>query len=434
MTLTVLVLALVVMVALLASGFYSGAETAVISSDKARLRSEAERGNRQAQFAQGLLERSEDLMSATLVGNNIANIAATSFATLLVSRFVSPNWESAVTTLIMTPLVLIVGEIIPKSLGRAQATAMTLRVAGLLRTSQWLFRPVILLVGRIADATLTLVGIAPSPQSPYVSREELMAMAQLGEEHGILVSDERRMIHSILELRDRPVYTVMVPLVDMASLPIGATAADLAALAARRGFSRFPVYQGRVDNIVGVVRTLDVLNAVPPGDRAERPIEPFVRREVSYVPETKAVGELLHQLRYSEVPMAIVVDEHGGVVGLATTEDLVEEIVGRIRDPRHDQPRVVARSQAVFECDGKMEIDELVERTGVPVHKEGFETVGGLLMKLTGRIPQTGEEVEFGPFRVEILDAGPRRVKRARFVRAALAPGGTDRPESDTPQ
>lgn len=339
MTLAMALLLLLVALCLVAEGFFSGTETALISSDKAQLRSEAGRGNRRAALAQRLLEKPEALLSTTLVGTNVAVVAATSLATLIVTHYAGPKWESLITTLVMSPLILVFGEIVPKSLARAHATAMTLRVAPALAAIQRVLRPVVVVVNRITGAALALLGTKPGGRSPYVTREELMAMAQLGEQHGLLVSDDRRMIQSILELRDRPVSTVMVPLTETASLPLDASAADVEELAARRAFSRFAVYEGRVDNIVGVVRTLDVLNAVAPDERAGRPIAPFVRREVTYVPGTKAVGDLLRQLRYAPVPMAIVVDEHGVVVGLATDEDLVEEIVGRIRDTRHEPPR-----------------------------------------------------------------------------------------------
>jgi len=226
------------------------------------------------------------------------------------------------------------------------------------------------------------------------------------------------MIESVLELRDRPVSSVMVPLVNIASVPLGATVADLEREAARRPFSRFPVHEGRVDNIVGIVSTVDVLRAEALGDPAATPIEPFVQREVAYVPETKPVGELLRELRYSSAPMAFVVEEHGGVVGLATVTDLVEEVVGRIRDARLEGPAdLIARGSRVFECDGDMDVTELAELTGLAIRKEGFETVGGLVMKLTGHIPQAGDSVDFGPFRVEVLEASSRRVQRLRFTR-----------------
>ena len=406
------VLVIVLIIACLAvEGFFSGSETAIISADRTSLRARARRGDPRAAIAHQLLEHSERLLSTTLVGTNLAVVVGTSLATWLASHYVGPEWESVVTTAVMSPLILVFGEILPKSLGRANALGMTLRVARALRLAQRVMGPVVVAVGWVADAVLRPFGRGETERSPYVGREELKALAEVGAEHGALLSEEKRMIQSVLELNERPVETVMVPLVEMVALPLEATVADLEEATARSGFSRFPVYEGRVDNVVGIVRVVDALKA-DLGPQA--PIEPLVHRDVAYVPETKPVGELLAELRYSRVPMAIVVEEHGGVVGLVTLEDLVEEVIGHIRDER-EEAQLLRLEASFFECEASMEIDELVRLTGLPVRKEGFETVGGLLMKLTGRIPQRGETVVFGPYRIEVLDATPRQVRRVRF-------------------
>lgn len=425
MTLLVPLLIAAVLACLLCEAFFSGTETALISADRAQLRASARRGDARAALAERLLERAEALLSTTLVGTNLAVVTATALATVVVGHYVAPSRENLVTTLVLSPLILVFGEIVPKSIGRAYADRATRRLAGPLRLIQRALSPIVQGASRLAEAALAVLGSRATGQSPYVTREELMAMAELGERHGLLVSDERRMIHSILELRERPVSTVMVPLVDVAAIPLGASVADLEELAAHTGFSRFPVYEARVDNVVGMVSTLDVLHAVPEAGRGTARLAPFVRRDVTYVPETKAVGDLLQELRTGPMPTAVVVDERGGVVGLVTTDDLVEEIVGRIRDVRHDGPGdAVATSRAAFECDGRMEIDELIERTGEPIAKEGFETVAGLVVKVAGRIPQAGDEIELGPFRIEVLEADARRIARLRVVR--IHPNRTD--------
>jgi CBS domain containing-hemolysin-like protein len=278
--------------------------------------------------------------------------------------------------------------------------------------------PVVVAAGRLAEAGLALLGSRPTGHSPFVTREELKALADIGAEHGVVDADEGRMIRSVLELHERPVAAVMVPLVDMASLDAAASVAALEALAGETGFARFPVHEGRVDNVVGIVSLADVLQAGAPDDPAAAPIAPFVRRGVTYVPETKSVGDLLRELRYSDMPMAIVVDEHGGVTGLATAEDLVAEIIGRIRDERHDDHGAVAADDgAVVECDGRMDIEELLDLTGLELDHRGFETVAGLVIQLTGRIPEAGETLDLGAWRVEVLEATPRRVERLRFTR-----------------
>jgi len=422
MTLPVLiVLGACVLVCLVLEAFFSGSETAIISADRAQLRSAARDGDHRASLAGRLLDRAETLLSTTLVGTNLAVVTGTSLATLVVADLVG-RWELRIepgtaTTLVMTPLILVFGEILPKSIARGNSHAMTLRLAAPLSWAQRAMRPLVALASRLTETALSLAGSKPTDESPYVSREELKALADIGEEHGLLVSDERRMIQSILELRERPVSTVTVPLIDVATLEATATVAELEDLAAQTGYSRFPVHAERVDNVVGTVALTDVLRAGSVDDAAAS-IGPFVREGVTFVPETKSVGELLRELRYSETPMAIVVDEHGGVVGLATAEDLVAEIIGRVRDERHPEPdAVTAEDGSTFECDGKMDIDELVERTGIELTHGGFETVAGLILTHTGRIPQAGETVDLGDWRAEILDASPRHIRRLRFVR-----------------
>ncbi|HUT35347.1 MAG TPA: hemolysin family protein [Planctomycetota bacterium] len=415
---------LLVVLCLLIEGFFSGSETALISADKAQLRAASRRGDRRAGFVVGLLDRSEALLSTTLVGTNLAVVASTSLATVFLAHWGVPHqWESTVTTAVMAPLILVFGEIVPKSIARAAANAIALRVAGPLRVAQRIMHPVVVVVSRIAEALLALVGVRPTEDSPYVTREELKLLAEMGEEHGVIVTEERRMIQSVLALRERPVASAMVPLVNVVSLPLDATVAQLDEVAARTGFSRFPVYEGRVDNVVGIVSVVDVLRSDLPAEPAATPIAPLVRRDITYVPETKPLAELLRELRYSPVPMAIVVEEYGGVVGLATSADLVEEIIGDIRDERlgGGGGNLIARGSDTFECDGTTDVDELAELTGLAIRKEGFETVAGLVTHLAGRIPKVGERISFGPFRIEVLDANPRHVKRLRFTRTRKA-------------
>lgn len=423
MTTTVLILLGVCVLGCVASSaFFAGSETAIISADRAQLRSAQRRGDRRAADAQRLLDREETLLSTILVGTNLSHVTATSLATLVLAELVQawriPLDEGPMTILVMTPLILLFGEIVPKALARGKADRLTLLIAGPLRVSQRLMHPLVVASSWLTERVLLPLGRKPTGDSPYVTREELVALAEIGEAQGVLDVQERAMIQSVLELRDRPVATVMVPLIDIASVEIGATAAELEALAARAGYSRFPVHEDRVDNIIGIVSLADVLQATDVADPETAPLAPFVRRGVTYVPETKSVGDLLRELRYSHTPMAIVVDEHGGVVGLATSEDLVEEIVGRIRDIRLDRPRpVAAEDGSVFECDGKTDVEELLERTGLQAEHQGFETAAGLIIKHTGRIPQAGETIDLGTHRVEILHATPRRITRLRFIR-----------------
>lgn len=412
-----------VVVCLLAEAFFSGSETAIISADKAKLRAAALDGDPRARLAVRMIEQTERVIGTTLVGTNFAVSAGSILATLVVGLHMQEKqWQSLATTLIMTPLILIVGEILPKSICRASAYAITLHVVRPLRAAQRLMLPVVLFVNHVANLLLRLTGGKKSNGQPSLSREELVVLAELGQEQGTIAPQERRMIKSLLELNERPLSTAMAPLVHVVGIDINATPDDVKATAARTGYARFPVYSGRIDNIVGVVALVDILSAEASSHGEPSPpqatLEPFVQRDVTFVPETIPIATLLRDLQQSATPMVIAVDEHGGVAGLATREDIVEEIVGDIHDERdRAAPRLAVHGEDTFECDGKLEVDELNERLGLAIEKEGFETVAGLVMKLAGKIPQAQEAFDYGNLRVEILEADARRVRRVRFVK-----------------
>jgi len=424
-----IVLLIVIGICVLAAGFFSGSETAIISADQARLHGAALEGDHRASLAEQLLERVEGIIGATLVGTNLAIATSTSLATVLVAEYVPPKWESLATTLIMTPLILVVGEIVPKSICRASADQITLYVA---RPLQWVERimlPVVWLVSKIADALLLVTGGGKADTQRSLSRQELVVLAELGQEQGTIDAQERRMLQSLLELNERPVSSAMAPFVDMTAVDINSTTQDVRDLAARTGYARFPVYQDRIDNIVGLVALVDILAAEtedrttdPWGD----PIAPFIQGPVTFVPETMPIGILLRDLQQNETPMVIAVDEHGGIAGLVTREDIVEEIVGDIHDERDGERKGLSiHGVHTFECDGKLEIDDLNERLGLDIKKEGFETVAGLVMKVAGRIPQAGDTFTHGKLRIEVLEAERRRVRRVRFVRSGSEAGDT---------
>ena len=326
---------LLIITFLLLEGFFSGSETAIISANQAKLRLSASKGDRRAKLALKLLGKSEQLLATTLVGTNIAVVSGTTFATLLIARYFSPHWdESLLATLIMTPLILIFAELIPKRVCRARADTITLHIARPLHVFQRLFYVVISSASRITRMLLWLIPTRPRTAAIDVSREELKALAQIGEEHGLLDPQTRRMIHSVFDLGDRLVSTVMIPLSGVASVPLNATVEQVERLAQRVGYSRFPVYQDRRDNIVGIVNLTDILySSAGPGT----PIESFVRREFTRVSPNKSVGTLLTEFRYSQIPMAIVVDKAGRAIGSLSPQDLLEEIVGSIRDERSAQ-------------------------------------------------------------------------------------------------
>ena len=413
-----------VFVLLAVAGVFSGMETVFTSASYTFLQKRAREGDERAQLAQSILQRSERFLGTTLVGTNLAIVSATTLTHLLLGRLhPPPHWQSFINALLVTPLVLVVGEFLPKSLGRAYADKLSLRLAHLLRTAIWILWPAVTITESLASLLARVTGTATdSGPDTYVTREDLRAVAELALEQGLVPGTTGSMLCTVFELNSKPVSAVMVPLVDVASVPLNARVQDVEALSSRTGFSRFPVYDNRIDDVVGIVDLRELLYAMTPptadaaGSDPDTTVAGFVHSGIVYVPKTKPVGTLLHELRYQKTPMAVVVDEHGGVVGILTIEDLIEEVVGEIHDER-DRPgqKVQKIADSVHECDGKLEIQALTEQLPLTVDAKGFETVAGLVLWIAGRIPAEGERFRYGEYEIEVLEVTRRRVARVRF-------------------
>jgi CBS domain containing-hemolysin-like protein len=387
------------------------------------IRRRAGAGEAAAILVQGVLDRVETFLGTTLVGTNLALISATSLADSLVSRYDwAHEYAGLLNVLFMTPLVLVVGELLPKSIGRARSEQVSLLAVRPLLFAYWLLSPLVLVVSWLSGLCAGLFGRGDARRSVYVTREDLAAMAALAAEEGLVEGASGTMLQTVFELDKRPVSGVMVPLVSVRSLALAATVEDLEQLAMHSGHSRFPVHARRVDDVVGIVDLRRVLYEIADQDdpvlRRRLSIEPFVDRDLLFVPETKSVGSLLHELRVQPQPMAAVVDEHGGVVGIVTVEDLIEEVVGEIQDERDRESHDVTRiDDSAFECDGKLAVRDLSEHLGVEIPPDGFETVGGWIMKTAGHIPTAGESFDANGYEVQVVAMDRRRVSRVRFRR-----------------
>ena len=406
----------------LLEAFFSGSETAITSMNKALLRDRAGAGDGRARLVERLFRRTERFLGTTLVGTNLAVVTSTTLAELLISRWCPPGWESVANTLVMTPVILLAGEMLPKSIARAYADRVALIVARPLRVAQWFLLPLVWAAGRLAGLIADRVGTPdPSHRTGFITRDDLRAMAEIAAEDGLVDETAGAMLGALFDLDRRSVSTIMTPLVDVQSISLDATVAEVEALSVRTGLSRFPVYRNRVDDIAGVIDLREVLcSESTSGDRSVRP---FVRTDVAFVPENKSAGSLLHELQYQPLPMAIVVDEHGGVVGVVTVEDLVEEIVGEIHDERDRPDKGLTQiGETVYECEGRTEVRELREQLGIEFEPGGFQTAAGLVLKLAGRIPKPGETFRIDGFEIEVLELAGRRISRLRFRRVEDRP------------
>ena len=408
------------------SAFYSGSETATVSLDRLRIYQLAEKGDKKAQIVKKLVDTPEKTLGMTLVGTNIANVVASQMGLLFVIAVlqVSPITQTIVTslrtneqaaaTLISTALILVFGELLPKTIFRVNANSLALRYAVPLRMSNIVLRPI---VNGITHLTSFLVQIGErraAPASPDVQRDELRLLASMGEQSGAILEDQRRMIHSVLNLHNRTVEQVMVPLVDIVAVERDMDVDSFLETAAEAGFSRIPVYEGQVNNIVGIVHLLDVIYA----DDNSQELASFIRSDLQFVPASKPTNVLLKEIQQSHHTMVIVVDEYGGVVGLSTVEDLVEEIVGELSDERdqQDEPETLhVISSRQLECDGRTEIGVLSDQYGVPIPIGDYETVAGYILDRTGNIPKPGDRIETSELSFTISDADSRRIRKVRI-------------------
>ena len=408
------------------SAFYSGAETASVSLDRLKMYQLADQGDRRAQIIKKLVETPEKTLRMTLVGTNIANVLASQMGLLFViallqmstiaQTIVAKLWtnEQTAATLISTALILVFGELLPKTISRGKADSLSLRYAVPLRMSNIILRPVVHAMTYLTNF-LVQIGERRAPTaSPDAQRDELRLLASMGEQSGGILEDQRRMIHSVLNLHNRTVEQVMVPLVDIVAVEKDIDVDTFLEIAAEAGFSRIPVYEGQVNNIIGIVHLLDIIYS---NDNSQK-LESFIRPDLQFVPTSKSTNVLLKEIQQSHHTMVFVVDEYGGIVGLSTVEDLVEEIVGELSDERdqRDEPEMLhVISPRLLECDGRTEIGVLSNQYSVPIPPGDYETVAGYILDRTGTIPKPGDKLDTDGLAITISDADARRIRKVRI-------------------
>ena len=421
-------LVLAVLVCLVFSAFYSGSETALVSVNKIRINQLVESNDAKAKIVHRLVESPDKMLALTLVGTNLANVLISQFGDRLTAK-VLPNAENLhglIAIISVTSLLLIFGEILPKTIFRVKADNLALRYAYPLRISELVLAPLIFLVQTLTKLIVRIVDRGANAPSPDAQREELRLLATMGERTGNLLTDQRRMIHSLLNLQDRTVAQVMVPLVDIVAIEKHTKCEDFLQIAADSGFSRIPVYEEQIYNIVGIINLLDVIyndvesetasNSHEKSGALPETVEPFIRT-VLHVPESKNINALLKEIQHTRHTMVFAVDEYGGTVGLVTIEDLVEEIVGEFADERDEPDLIRLIAPHILECDARTEVHLLEEHYGLPIPEGDYETVAGYILDRTGTIPETGTELNLADSIITVTDADERAIRKVRIRR-----------------
>lgn len=419
------------------NAFFAAAEMALVSVRRTRIKQLVEEGSARARTVLTLLEHPTGFMSTIQIGVTMVGFLASAFtavnisglaASWLVSLGLAPSTANAIAvvviTIILSLFTIVFGEIAPKSLAMQHSEKLALAVAEPVKLLSLIALPAVKVVSWLSDLAVRPFGAHARFSSQILTQEELKMLVEAGEEEGVIEEEEKEMIHSIFDFTDTVARQVMVPRTDMDAAPVTSSLEELLDVITASGHSRIPIYEENVDNIVGVVHAKDLLPVL----RTDKQLFDMrsVMREAYFIPETKDVDELLADFKLGKVQMAIVRDEYGGTAGLVTVEDLLEEIVGEIRDEYDmEEPLIDVVDEDHATVSARMSIDDLNEQMEIDIpESEEFETIGGFVFDLFGRQPVQGEMISWSnlDFVVSALDGG--RINRIEVTR-------TDRPKED---
>lgn len=389
---------------LILSAFFSSAETALTTSNKIRLRTMADDGNKRAKKVLEITDDSGKMLSAILIGNNIVNISASSIATALAMR-VFGSAGAGIATGILTLLILIFGEISPKTIATIYADDISLAYAGIISLLMKVMTPAIYLINKLSMGFLILIRVNADNAKNSMTEDELRIIVDVSHEEGVIEREEREMINNVFDFGDAQAKEVMVPRIDMIFADVNSSYQQLIETFREDKFTRLPVYEGSTDNVIGIINMKDLLLYV---DKDTFSIRDILRRPY-YTYEHKSTAELLIEMRKSSINIAIVLDEYGATAGLITLEDLLEEIVGEIRDEydMDEEDSIQKISNQEYMIQGSMNLEDLCSLLKLDWSSENYDSIGGYMIGLLDHLPEAGESVttpEHIYLRVEDMD------------------------------
>lgn len=395
------------------SAFFSASETALMSLSKIRIVHLFESGVKVAGVITRLRENPSKLLGTILVGNNAVNIAATSIGTVLAIEYFG-DAGVGIATGIMTVLVLIFGEITPKTLAAQNSEKVSLIVARPISFLTYLLSPIVFFFTKIAGLFTRLLGGKSNANLPTITEDELKTMVNLSEEEGVIKGHEKTMICNVFDFDDQLIKDVMIQRTDIVAINMNATYDEIMNLIKTEQYSRYPIYNKRIDNIVGILNVKELVfyrNSEEVFD-----IKKFMKKPY-YTFEYLKTSELFHEMKKRRTHMAVVIDEYGGTAGIITIEDLLEEIVGDISDEYDTQTKEIETiREGEYVVDGSTRIEQLNEQIGTRIESEHYDSIGGFIIGEIGRLPQQGETVEYENTKFLIENIERNRVKKIRVL------------------
>ena len=378
-----------IIVLIFLSGFFSSAETALSTVNRVRMRSLEEEGNKRAARVNKILDNYSKMISTILIGNNIVNLTASSLATTLAMRI---NLAVGIATGILTIVVLLCGEIVPKTWAVLCSEKLALTYCNIIYLLMQVLTPVIIVVDLLSHGIMKLLHIDPNKKASAMTESELKTYVDVSHEDGVIESEERKLIYNVFDFGDSTAKDVMIPRIDMTFIDINFSYDELMAVFSEDMHTRFPVYEDNTDNVIGIINMKDLL--VYPKDK------PFsirnILREPYFTYEYKATADLMIEMRKASVNLAIVLDEYGATAGLVTLEDLLEEIVGEIRD-EYDEDEVEdikeIQPEREYVVQGSAKLDDINEALHINLESEDYDSIGGYIIEQLDCLPKEGQSV-----------------------------------------
>jgi len=394
------------------SAFFSSAETALTTVNKMRVRTLAEAGNRQAIMLAKVTENPGKMLSTILVGNNIVNLSASAIMTTLAMQTFGSKAVGAATG-ILTLIILVFGEITPKTVSTLNAEKIALAYANVIYWLVILMTPVIFLINQLSMGVLFLLRIDPKKKQDSITEDELRTIVKVSHEEGVIEMEEKKMINNVFDFGDSLAKDIMIPRIDMVMVDADITYEDLLEVFREERFTRIPVYEKSTDNVIGIINMKDLLLFDQNGDFLVRD---FLRQPL-YTYEFKKTAELMMEMRKTFNNIVIVLDEYGATAGLITLEDMLEEIVGEIRDEydedEEDEVREVAPGEYIVE--GAMKLDDLNDMLDLNLESEDYDSIGGLIIGQLEHLPEQGEEVLYENLRLIVDQVDKNRIDKVHF-------------------
>ncbi|MBQ2744282.1 MAG: HlyC/CorC family transporter [Lachnospiraceae bacterium] len=382
---------IILIVLLLLSAFFSSAETALTTSNKIKIKRLADDGNKNAALVLKLTDNPDKMLSAILIGNNIVNISASSLATMF-AQSLWGNWAVSIATGVLTLLVLIFGEIAPKTAAANFANSISLKYAKPIYGLMTVLTPVIFIVNILSSGVMYILGLKKNSKESTFTEDELRTIMNVSHEEGVIEKEEREMINNVFDFGDAEAKDVMIPRIDMCMVDVNCSYDELMDIFKENKYTRIPVYEESGDNVIGIVNIKDLIFYRTDEDFN---IRDFLR-EAYYTYEYKKLSELMIEMKKDSVNITIVLDEYGLTAGLITIEDLLEEIVGEIRDEYdYDEEDIFKEiSYGEYIVDGQTKLDDVNEHLGLSLESEDYDSLGGYIIGCLDRLPAQGDKVE----------------------------------------